>query len=337
MPLTVRVNGKFVGGSPTPNNQVQASWWNDFRDLLTGVMTDQPVTIANSITGKTFFANGALSSGNKAIDLQQTYAIWSDNTASTFTGGTTRLWVDAPNLGEMHFGGRSSANVLAGIRFRTANVTIDSSGGTATPGQFTVQGGIKTSLDAGKILTSGGGALTLQGGTAAHPDSLTLINPATPAYATLFGTADPGAPWGAGFYAYDSQGAGFIFQNATKSGMTINGGLTLGAQGGNVLTATAVGAGYGQFYWHSKDNLTPEFSWTMDSRPAAPLAMQIARQAVNGFTFLDVFHVDLNGNILNPAGAGIPTTRNGVATSVPIYTGTNTPVSPPVGAIWIKA
>ncbi len=75
----------------------------------------------------------------------------------------------------------------------------------------------------------------------------------------------------------------------------------------------------------------------MDSRPAAPLAMQIARQGANGFTFLDLFHIDLNGNISNPAGAGIPTTRNGVATSVPIYTGTNTPVSPPVGAIWIKA
>src|SRR5689334_22398031 len=122
-------------------------------------MTDQPVTIANSITGKTFFANGALGAGNKAMDLQQGYGLWSDNTASTFPGGTTRLWVDAPNLGEMQFGGRTSANVLAGIRFRAANVTIDSSGGTATPGTFTVTGGVKTSLDAGKITTDGNGGL----------------------------------------------------------------------------------------------------------------------------------------------------------------------------------
>lgn len=121
-----------------------------------------------------------------------------------------------------------------------------------------------------------------------------------------------------------------------------NGGnLTVGPNGGNVITASAVGNGYGQIYWHSKDNLTPEFSWTMDSRPAAPLAMQIARQGVNGFSFLDIFHIDLNGNITIPFGAGLPTSRNGVGVvSVPIYTGYTggaNPTNPPTGSIRIDA
>lgn len=47
--------------------------------------------------------------------------------------------------------------------------------------------------------------------------------------------------------------------------------------------------------------------------------------------------VTTTGNVTGPAGGGIPTTRNGTATSVPIYTGTTTPTSPPTGSIWIKA
>jgi hypothetical protein len=47
--------------------------------------------------------------------------------------------------------------------------------------------------------------------------------------------------------------------------------------------------------------------------------------------------VDASGNYNGFAGVGIPTTRAGVATSVPIYTGTSTPSSPPTGSIWIKA
>ena len=46
MPLTVRTNGS---GS---SNIIQASWFNDYYNLLTGVMTDQPVTIAQSLTVK---------------------------------------------------------------------------------------------------------------------------------------------------------------------------------------------------------------------------------------------------------------------------------------------
>ncbi len=37
------------------------------------------------------------------------------------------------------------------------------------------------------------------------------------------------------------------------------------------------------------------------------------------------------------AGIGIPMTRNGAAASVPIYTGTTTPVNPPTGSLWFNA
>ena len=43
MPLTVRYNGS---GS---SNLVTASWWNDYHDLLTGIMQDQEVTLKNNL------------------------------------------------------------------------------------------------------------------------------------------------------------------------------------------------------------------------------------------------------------------------------------------------
>lgn len=46
MPLTVQQDGSVVGGNP---NTVVAKWWNDYHDLLTGVMTDQDVTLATDL------------------------------------------------------------------------------------------------------------------------------------------------------------------------------------------------------------------------------------------------------------------------------------------------
>ena len=42
MALTAQQNGTTVGGNP---NQIRASWFNDYKDLLTGAMNDQPVTL----------------------------------------------------------------------------------------------------------------------------------------------------------------------------------------------------------------------------------------------------------------------------------------------------
>lgn len=38
-------------------NLVTAAWWNDFYDLLTGAMSDQPVTIANQVTSNKLQVN----------------------------------------------------------------------------------------------------------------------------------------------------------------------------------------------------------------------------------------------------------------------------------------
>src|SRR5258707_2414060 len=47
------------------------------------------------------------------------------------------------------------------------------------------------------------------------------------------------------------------------------------------------------------------------------------------------FRIDIaTGNLIGNAGTGLPTTRNGAAVSAPIYTGANTPSSPPTGSIW---
>lgn len=47
--------------------------------------------------------------------------------------------------------------------------------------------------------------------------------------------------------------------------------------------------------------------------------------------------VDNSGNFNGPIGGGIPTTRNGAALSVPIYTGSTTPSNPPTGSLWASA
>jgi hypothetical protein len=46
MALTLRSNGS------TSSNLVTAAWWNDYYNLLTGTMTDQPVTVADNVTLK---------------------------------------------------------------------------------------------------------------------------------------------------------------------------------------------------------------------------------------------------------------------------------------------
>lgn len=49
MPLKIQQDGSVVGGQP---NTVLAAWWNDYHDLLTGVMTDQDVTLATDLVLK---------------------------------------------------------------------------------------------------------------------------------------------------------------------------------------------------------------------------------------------------------------------------------------------
>lgn len=106
-------------------------------DIPSGAITDAMLQTAkvskagDSMTGLLQFLV-ALSGATQLMDLEQAYGIWSDNTASTFSGGTTRLWVDAPNNGEVHIGPRAGANNLAGARFLAKVLRVDS-GSTSWP------------------------------------------------------------------------------------------------------------------------------------------------------------------------------------------------------------
>lgn len=85
---------------------------------------------------------------------------------------------------------------------------------------------------------------------------------------------------------------------------------------------------------------TNAYGWTFASRAASNGALTTAITiSPTGTTALDngLLFTDGAGNLTGPAGGGIPVTRNNVAGSVPIYTGTTTPSSPPTGSIWAKA
>lgn len=100
MPLTLRQNGTTVGGQP---NNAQASWWNDFHDLLTGVMTDQPITLANSITNITSGPN--INSGTVAAPFT-----WHGTSGTAFFGildikptdAGGKHWLIGYNGGDQH-------------------------------------------------------------------------------------------------------------------------------------------------------------------------------------------------------------------------------------------
>lgn len=66
MALTIQQNGQFVGGQ---KNTIMASWFNDYHDLLTGIMRDQPVTLRTGVAiegiqaAPTFVGTLALAAG----------------------------------------------------------------------------------------------------------------------------------------------------------------------------------------------------------------------------------------------------------------------------------
>ncbi|GAB4294305.1 MAG: hypothetical protein Kow0068_19170 [Marinilabiliales bacterium] len=69
---------------------------------------------------------GTLSTANKLIDLQQGYAIYSDNVGSGI-GGNSRLWFDASNNGSMVFGPRAGDSLLNNIRIRARQTSFEGS------------------------------------------------------------------------------------------------------------------------------------------------------------------------------------------------------------------
>lgn len=162
----------------------------------TGWQTDQVFKVNNTLNANKLTTTGTLSATNQVIDLQQSFGIFSDNTASTFAGATSRLWINAggaTGTQEIHLGPRIGSTALAGLRIIANNVTIDANG-SGSAGVFKVQGGVTTSLDAGAITTNGSGTLSAtqlkDGGSrvaviGSHSAGQTIISYGTGAPASL--------------------------------------------------------------------------------------------------------------------------------------------------------
>ncbi len=118
MPLTVRNNGS------SPTNVIKAAWFNDFYNLLTGIMVDQPVTIGNNITlgpplnypnpGPTVAPGGSLTAST-AMSIGAYKYVY------TFFSNSANLGLDL-------LGGESSVSPTFSITTTTGNQAVNLTG-----------------------------------------------------------------------------------------------------------------------------------------------------------------------------------------------------------------
>lgn len=64
-----------------------------------------------------------LSSANRIMNLQQGYALYSDNAGSG--GNNTRLWLDTPNNAELVFGPRAGGDLIGNFRLRSKSINLE--------------------------------------------------------------------------------------------------------------------------------------------------------------------------------------------------------------------
>lgn len=145
-------NGLSVTGNTTLNGALNAKNTSNF----TGLATFNDVKINGSLVGNVLFTNDItansnikvmnnldvmkdlnvhgiyyskkpISANNKIFDLQQGYAIYSDNIGT----GTAknRLWFDTPSGGEIVFGGRTSGVYLDDFTIKSKKLSIDTGAG----------------------------------------------------------------------------------------------------------------------------------------------------------------------------------------------------------------
>lgn len=128
MALTVRTNGS--GGS----NIIQASWFNDYHDLLTGVMNDQYINITQGLTLKqiTFTPPTAptlsLVSGSGLGTGSYTYGIAYTNDSATSKAGTTAIITTTSGNNQV-----SLTNIPTGPAGVVGRVIYRSKVGTSSP------------------------------------------------------------------------------------------------------------------------------------------------------------------------------------------------------------
>lgn len=130
----------------------------DDRVVATSLLPGMAGTVAIPNAGKITF-DLPLSAANQLMDWQQGFGIFSDNTGGVFSGGTTRIWMDAAgtnNTQEFHIGPRIGANRLRGFRVLANDVIFDGN----VAGAFKIQGQMTFSADAGTITSNGSGTLS---------------------------------------------------------------------------------------------------------------------------------------------------------------------------------
>jgi hypothetical protein len=148
MALTLRTNG-------TGGGIVSAAWWNDYYNLLTGVMTDQAITLANTLTAQHLMVSGTGVLGRTtAGDILDT-----DSNAA--------LYLKAASGQAIHFQIPNGTDILqllagSGTLFKTlqsgaANgFTFQTWTGTANAGPLSIGGqfnGAASYVDAGGVYT----------------------------------------------------------------------------------------------------------------------------------------------------------------------------------------
>jgi hypothetical protein len=321
MALTLRTNGS--GGS----NLVGAAWWNDYYNLLTGVMTDQIVTlktdlIVAALANSPAAPSLALGSGTiLGVGVYQYLYTYVDNNGGETTGGVINSITTTTN------------NQSVSITSITAGPT-----GTAKRNVYRTKAGLSTFL----LLT------TLNDNfTTTYTDNIadsSLVNQQPPGHPGFGGTilirngsnVTVGQIYSDGSIYFDggklvSDGAGNLTaQTASFSASTIN-TLALNAAATNgqgsrvarITNSSTSGTANADILDLSRTTTAPQtFTFGID-----PSGLLYLYDVDNGLYVLQGLY----------AGHNVMTNRNGTQTAVAIYTGTGTPSNPPTGAIWIQA
>ena len=276
MPLTVQQNGSVVGGNP---NTIKASWWNDYHDLLTGVMADQPITLkvparieANSgapgagmlaaVVAGTALGVGAYAYQVTFVDMQGGETRASPSTNATTTTNNQAVSLTAIPTGPTGTGQRNLYRTKVGgstlyllhvfsdnTTTTFSDTTADTSLGTQQPTAHPFYDGFAVTDSAGQnrhlFFTDGFYQIipSVQGGVASTYDAIQIITGVGSAYGVNIGYGDASFSQGPGLYAYDLKNGGFIFYGGTSNGITFNGVTNLGTNRNGTATAVPIFTG----------------------------------------------------------------------------------------------
>jgi len=260
MVLTVRTNGS--GGS----NLIQASWWNDYYNLLTGGMSDQEVTINNNLVLKGL--GGAPST---------------NITGSAVSGGSLGIGIFGYGYSYVSPDGESPITGFPGITTSTGNQQIQLNIGTGPTG-VTGRNIYRTAV--------GGG--TNYRFCHLVPDNTTTVYVDNNPDASLGATGGTNNTLGGSLILKDSTGAVTTILRNDGYITTKSIGLSVGSISA-VYLVIGVGTGGATAYSHSL-GATPSFASVVNAggfsnpQPAAPTYVSatsttVTINAISGITF----------------------------------------------------